>query len=251
MSDLHTVIIAAGCSKRLEELTRDKPKSFLEVGGKKIMEHNLDILSNQGCKDVTLVVGYLKEMFIKTFGNTHKNLRINYITADDYETTGHSVSVFLTRAEWEKQKKSVLLVHGDVFCHPKIFESVISSEHENVLAIDNHYTIQTGDECLVRGKDSLVTSVEFNAENDKENIRGEIVGINKWSPALMESFYDHMEKFFEQKGRKASYEVVLNSLLQEQHPEMHYVETDGLPWININYKADYKTAQKLHSEIYG
>ena len=55
---MQALILAAGDSKRLRDLTKEVPKSFLKVDNKKLIEHHLDKLSEVGVENVTIVVGY-------------------------------------------------------------------------------------------------------------------------------------------------------------------------------------------------
>ena len=63
--DYHVLIPAAGKSSRLAQLTRNRPKAFIEIGGKSIIEHNLDVINSFGLKRVTFVVGYMGDFFMK------------------------------------------------------------------------------------------------------------------------------------------------------------------------------------------
>lgn len=243
-SKVHAIIIAAGCSTRLPELTKDKPKSFLEIGGKKIIDYHLDLLNERQCENVTIVVGYLRDLLMNHIGKQHKNLKINYVISEDYETTGHSWSVFQTKEVWEKEKSPVLLIHGDIFYHPVILDKVLSSSYENVLAVDNKYKVQTGDEWVVRGLGDMVEKIDNN-EKDKSKIIGEIIGIIKWCPTVMEEFYMYLDQFFKKKGKTFHYEYVLSAMIHDKKTKIRHIKTDGLPWVNINYREDYERAQKV------
>lgn len=242
-SNYHVIIIAAGSSRRLAHLTRDKPKSFLPVGNKKIIEHSLDYLNGRGFKRVTFVVGYLKELFMQTLGNKHKNLDIDYIISDDYQIFDHCWSTFLSKQAWQQEKKPVIFIHADTVYHPKILDKVLAHPFDNVVGVDNTYQVLTGDECVVTGKDGIMTGFKdgIPIENSKEV--GELIGINKWSADYMEQFYDFMEDYFTKHGKNHKYEPVLDAFIKEKGLLAHYVESDGLPWVNINYEDDYRKVQ--------
>lgn len=53
------------------ELTRDNPKPLLEVGGKSVLEHDLEALPDE-VDEVILVVGYLGEKIREKFGNGYR-----------------------------------------------------------------------------------------------------------------------------------------------------------------------------------
>lgn len=57
------VIIAAGFGSRFVPLTFETPKGLLEVFGERMIERQIRQLHQVGIKDITIVVGYLKEKF--------------------------------------------------------------------------------------------------------------------------------------------------------------------------------------------
>ncbi len=59
----NAVIIAAGFGSRFVPLTYETPKGLLEVFGERMIERQIKQLHEVGIKDITIVVGYLKEKF--------------------------------------------------------------------------------------------------------------------------------------------------------------------------------------------
>jgi len=74
------VIMAGGRGQRLRPLTDDTPKPLLKVGGKPIMEHNVDRLALYGIDDFWMSVKYLGEQIESYFADgSSKNVSINYV----------------------------------------------------------------------------------------------------------------------------------------------------------------------------
>lgn len=77
---IDAVIMAGGRGQRLQPLTDTTPKPLLKVGGKAIMEHNLDRLTLFGIDDFWVSVKYLGEQIENHFGKGNdKNIKIEYI----------------------------------------------------------------------------------------------------------------------------------------------------------------------------
>lgn len=77
---IDAVIMAGGRGQRLKPLTDLTPKPLLKVGGKAIMEHNLDRLILFGIDDFWVSVKYLGEQIENHFGQgKDKNIKIEYI----------------------------------------------------------------------------------------------------------------------------------------------------------------------------
>lgn len=77
---IDAVIMAGGRGQRLQPLTDTIPKPLLKVGGKPIMEYNIDRLASYGIDDFWVSVNYLGEQIQQYFGNGHsKSIKIDYV----------------------------------------------------------------------------------------------------------------------------------------------------------------------------
>ena len=74
-----TIIMAGGRGSRLAPLTDTKPKPLLEIGGKAIIEYNMDRITSYGVKNFWLSVNYLKEQIKSHFKNGNDQINIGYI----------------------------------------------------------------------------------------------------------------------------------------------------------------------------
>ncbi len=54
----HAILLCAGLGSRLLPLTADRPKCLIEVGGRTILEHQIEALREAGVGDITVVGGY-------------------------------------------------------------------------------------------------------------------------------------------------------------------------------------------------
>lgn len=239
-------ILAAGYSKRLKELTKDRPKSFLEINGKKIIDYHLDNLSKLGIKKTYMVVGFLKDMFKERFGENHKGMEIGYIDNDEFETTGHSYSLFLGREVFKNN--NILLVHADTFCDPKIYGEALNSNFDNVVIIDENYSKLSGSETLIEGEENQVSKFGLGIP-EKEKTQGVYIGIGKFNQKFLTKFCDYMPDFFEKETRNLNYEMVLGKFLESSGFQIHYRKLEGKRWININYKEDYDEAQRMAEDF--
>jgi dTDP-glucose pyrophosphorylase len=78
------VIMAGGRGLRLKPLTDATPKPLLKVGGKAIIEHNVDRLTLYGIGEFWFSVKYLGEQIESHFGNWNQhNININYVWEDE------------------------------------------------------------------------------------------------------------------------------------------------------------------------
>lgn len=59
------IILAAGRGSRLKSITDDRPKCLVEVGGRRLLDIQIDALRGAGIRDIAIVTGYRREMLAR------------------------------------------------------------------------------------------------------------------------------------------------------------------------------------------
>ena len=72
-------ILAAGVSRRLYPETYNTPKCRLDVGGKPIINYQLEAIQNIGIQEVTMIVGYHREMLINHLEEHYSYFNFEFI----------------------------------------------------------------------------------------------------------------------------------------------------------------------------
>jgi len=245
------LILAAGSSLRLKELTKDKPKSLLEVNHQTLFERHLKNLKSIGIKKIYVVVGFLKEKIIKKFPNDYHGIKIIYIESELYHSTGHSLSLLIGInyiLKKENNLDALALVHADFYGDPKIFNLLREKAHNSrsFMMYDPHYITKTNDECIIFGKDDLIDSISFNPSSYQDKL-GEYVGISYFVISDLKAIHVLLNNFIDEYGPKESYEVALENFFNHNHlNNINSLSIKNLTWININYLEDYENAIKLN-----
>jgi dTDP-glucose pyrophosphorylase len=77
------VLMAGGRGERLLPLTKDLPKSLLQVGSKPIIEYNIDRFIQHGIHNIFVSINYLGEKISARFGNgSDKKIHLSYLRED-------------------------------------------------------------------------------------------------------------------------------------------------------------------------
>ena len=74
---MKVIILAGGYGSRLSEYTDRIPKPMVEIGGKPILHHLMEIFSDYGHKDFYLALGYKSEVIVNFFKNIPNSKVIN------------------------------------------------------------------------------------------------------------------------------------------------------------------------------
>lgn len=91
----NAVILAAGASTRFIPLSLEQPKGLYEVKGEKLIERQIQQLIDAGIDDITIVLGYKKEMFFYL----QEKYGVKFIINDTFNIKNNIESLYLARKE--------------------------------------------------------------------------------------------------------------------------------------------------------
>lgn len=107
---IDAVMMAGGKGERLRPLTEKTPKPLLPVGGKAIIDHNIDRLISYGIKNISVTVNYLKEQIENHFKEPRNGVQIKTVREPKYLGTIGSVK-FIPAFN----NDTILVMNSDVF----------------------------------------------------------------------------------------------------------------------------------------
>ena len=91
----NAVILAAGASTRFIPLSLEQPKGLFEVKGERLIERQIQQLKAAGIDDITVVLGYKKEMFFYL----KEKYGVKFIINDAFNIKNNIESLYLARNE--------------------------------------------------------------------------------------------------------------------------------------------------------
>ncbi len=104
------VLMAGGKGERLRPLTEKTPKPLLPVGGKAIIDHNIDRLISYGLKHINVTVNYLGEQLEDHFSEPRNKVQIKTVREPKFLGTIGSIK-FVP----EFYNDTVLVMNSDLF----------------------------------------------------------------------------------------------------------------------------------------
>lgn len=107
---IDAVLMAGGKGERLRPLTEKTPKPLLPVGGKAIIDHNIDRLISYGIKHINVTVNYLAEQLEGHFAEPRGEIQVN--TVREPKFLGTIGSILFVK---EFYNDTVLVMNSDVF----------------------------------------------------------------------------------------------------------------------------------------
>lgn len=104
------VLMAGGKGERLRPLTEKTPKPLLPVGGKAIIDHNIDRLIANGVKHINVTVNYLGEQLEEHFSEPRGDVKVQTVREPKFLGTIGSIK-FVKKF----YNDTILLMNSDLF----------------------------------------------------------------------------------------------------------------------------------------
>lgn len=107
---IDAVLMAGGKGERLRPLTEKTPKPLLKVGGKAIIDHNIDRLINYGVKHINVTVNYLGEQLEEHFLVPRGEVKVQTVREPKFLGTIGSIKFVK-----EFLNDTILVMNSDLF----------------------------------------------------------------------------------------------------------------------------------------
>lgn len=104
----NAVILAAGASTRFIPLSLEQPKGLFEVKGEPLIERQIKQLQEAGIRDITLVLGYKKEMFFYL----KEKYDVHFVFNSQFQLKNNIYSIYLAK---DKLKNTYICSCDDYF----------------------------------------------------------------------------------------------------------------------------------------
>ncbi len=236
-SPFRAILLAATRGSGLDDLTRDRPKCMIPIGGKPAIEKQLQHLRAEGVRDISVVRGYKP-----------KGLAIDGVTFFDnhrWQQTGELSSLSEARSAL---KGDVVLAYGDILYKRYILHELMASDAPITLVVDGSREFlesgKQGDRVQASAPppsgydESEYTLVAMGHDIPDGVATGEWIGLARLRGEGSTRFADLAAELLTRPGgEKLDIAAVFDSLAREHgYPiRVIYVQRD---WVDINSMAD-------------
>jgi len=123
---IDAVLMAGGKGERLRPLTEKTPKPLLPVGGKAIIDHNIDRLISYGVSHINVTVNYLGEQLESHFANPRGEVKVQTVREPKFLGTIGSI-----RFVKEFYNDTVLVMNSDLFTNIDYEDFYLHFQHHD------------------------------------------------------------------------------------------------------------------------
>ena len=245
---MKAIILSAGSGSRLGDLTKELPKSLVDVNGKPIIQRQIETFRNNGIKEIIVIVGPNKEKFQLN--------DVEYVIDKNFHE--HEQLGSLMKASKHFQN-DIIISFGDVIVDNNIMKQVVESTYDIGVAIDlkweknyENRTQHPGSQAdLALIKSNKLTKIKKNLDFVENHQLGEFLGIMKLSDIGSKKFLDafdrlnslHEGKFHDASSFQKSYLTDMIQELIDQGEEITPIFVHG-KWCEIDTLQDLENARK-------
>lgn len=226
---MQALILAAGRGSRLGQQTEALPKCLLEVGGRPLIEHQLQALADAGIGPVGMVVGYRADVLRDVV-----DIRAEYIVSERWDETNSLYSLWLAR-DWVKGP--VVVLNSDLVVHPEVLERLVSVEGDAIVF----------DSTSGHGREHMKVEVvdgqlrTMSKKLPAHRVSGENVGILSFSEETARAVFKAAGDLLTAEGEDQWVSAAVCKVAQERRIRM--VDIGDLPWSEIDFSYDLYEAQ--------
>lgn len=127
---MRVIILAAGQGTRLRPYTDSIPKCMVELAGKPLLHHQLEVLRDAGLHKILLVGGYCAERL---------NAEGVEIELNPKFATTNMVSTLFCAEEWMLKGEDLIIAYGDIIYEPKVLQSLLAADAPMAISVDRQW----------------------------------------------------------------------------------------------------------------
>jgi histidinol-phosphate/aromatic aminotransferase/cobyric acid decarboxylase-like protein/choline kinase len=231
--------------KRLGDLTRRSTKCMVPVNDKRLIDYTMEALLRAGIRRFVFVVGHGAEELEQVLASTYPDVEFVFVLNPDYAKTNNIYSLFLARAEMEKDDS--LLLESDIIFEQGILDDCVGHPSPNVAVVAKLQPWMDGTVTKLDEKGAISCFVSKNdmisAELDQYY---KTVNIYKLSRTFCrDKFFPFLQVYIQAKGLNEYYEEVLKVLTFIDRGGIQASEVGAKLWYEIDDLQDLEIAGAL------
>lgn len=227
------VILAAGVGARLMPLTRNTPKSLLDLGGGySLLETQLQSIEQAGGKKVLLVIGYKAEQIEAKVHDYSGPLEISTVYNPFYRLANNIVSAWMGLNQCTG---SAIILNGDDTFSASVMTNLLNTQSDISMVVsrkgeyddDDMKVIIQGDRVSDVGKDIPLA-----------NANGESIGMIHFRGLGLTAMINELEQMIrKEENLQTFYLQALRNLMRQQYV-IEYSECQDDEWCEVDFHPD-------------
>jgi choline kinase len=234
---MRAIILAAGRGRRINQLSKLKPKCFIKVNNKSLINYQIEALKKAGIKKIAIITGYKKNFF--------QNLKTKKFNNKEWRSTNMIYS--LCKAQSWLSKYKCIICYSDIFFETSAIKLLKKNNNEfcvlSYLDWKNLWkkrfkNIKIDIESFKINKSNYITNIGQKVRNIND-IQGQFMGVFKLSPPKWKIIIKYIKELDKNQRSKMSTTSLINNIINMYKLKIKAVFYKDLFFEIDNYK-DYK-----------
>jgi choline kinase len=236
---MQAVILSAGQGRRLLPLTADRPKCLIDLGGKTLLQWQLDALLGAGVGPITVITGYAGEAVEAVVARHYAGRPVRVQFNPFFQVADNLGSCWIARADFAGE---VLLLNGDTVFEPAVVQRLLAAPAAPIRLVTDRKTSYDDDDMkvIVDG----VRLLRIGKHLPVDAVDAESIGMLRFSADGARRFQVAVEAALrEPDGLRWWYLSVIDRLADEGLVETCPIE--GLRWAEVDFPRDLDAARAV------
>jgi len=236
------VILAAGQGKRLLPLTEDIPKCLLDIGGRRLLERQIDAFVACGVDEIVVITGYgaaQVDGVLEQMRGSVPGVELKTTFNPFFGVADNLASCWMARHDMDRD---FILVNGDNLFQSDMVEQLLKADEAPVSVAIAHKQQYDNDDMKVMLDGERLTEIGKTLPVD--TVDAESIGMLLFrndGPAHYRAALE--EAMIEPTGLRQWYLSVINALAKQISVMTQPV--DGIEWCEVDFPADLQQARQL------
>jgi len=224
------VILAAGLGSRFNKKSFERPKGFIEFGGRPIIERSICNLRSVGISRIIIGTGYLS----KYYEALEDKQSIFCVKNNYFANTGSFFTLYNLN---NYLQEDFLLLESDILYEKRALTVLLNHLKSDVILASGKTC--SGDEVFIEVDEDICLLALSKSQNDLSNVYGELVGISKISLDTYQLLSEWAKKNLK-KAKKIHYEGALAEISDKK--DIFVEKIEDLVWTEIDTDEHYRRA---------
>ncbi|MGE5548194.1 MAG: NTP transferase domain-containing protein [Solirubrobacterales bacterium] len=234
------IILAAGRGSRMGGLTAEQPKCFTEIAGRRLLDWQMDALTEAGITSLIVLRGYRKELL--------SSPRFDTIDNDEWAST--NMVATLRCAARRLEQAATVVSYSDIVYHPDHVRALAASDGDIAMTYDRQweglwsarFANPLDDAETFRQEDGWLKNIGEKTTS-LADIQGQYMGLLKITPRGWASIGKLLDALTPEQVARLDMTSLLRRLLSEGVP-VRCVPVEG-QWCEVDCGTDVATYQSL------
>jgi choline kinase len=237
------VILGAGQGKRLLPLTAELPKALLDIGGRSLIERQIDAFASCGVDEFVVVTGFGAAHVEQALAHTARDKRISIKTIYNpfYGVADNLASCWMARHE---MKGEFIQVNGDNLFKADLVKILLAAPAAPVTVAINHKSAYDADDMKVMMDGERLT--EIGKTLPSETVDAEAIGFYLFRSEGAKAYVQTLERAMREPAGLKQWFPAAVGMLAKRMP-VHTVALDGVQWCEVDFPVDLQQARQLVS----